>query len=178
MCLVALALRADGFEHFRCDRPLTLGLHMANVAKILKCAGGSEREAEESKPWWGGGGGRGLPGAIHEACSAGKHAVAGTAAARKVLREGMMPCNAPGSQDTGSIADLKPPTHAFFNVNSPRYVVCVVCVVCASQPMMTSSRSRPMTSQTASPSCLRAPTRTASQVGVWEGGGEWTGMEG
>jgi proliferating cell nuclear antigen len=39
VCLVAFLLRADGFEHYRCDRALTLGLHLANFSKILKCAG-------------------------------------------------------------------------------------------------------------------------------------------
>lgn len=39
VCLVAFALRADGFDHFRCDRPLTLGINLDNLAKILKCAG-------------------------------------------------------------------------------------------------------------------------------------------
>ena len=39
VCLVAFNLRADGFDHFRCDRPLTLGINLANLAKILKCAG-------------------------------------------------------------------------------------------------------------------------------------------
>ncbi len=29
---------ADGFDHFRCDRPLTLGINLAYLAKVLKCA--------------------------------------------------------------------------------------------------------------------------------------------
>eukprot|EP01105_Mastigella_eilhardi_P006533 TRINITY_DN18072_c0_g1_i1.p1 TRINITY_DN18072_c0_g1~~TRINITY_DN18072_c0_g1_i1.p1 ORF type:complete len:263 (-),score=117.41 TRINITY_DN18072_c0_g1_i1:114-902(-) len=36
--LVSLVLRADGFEHFRCDRNLRLGINLTNMAKILKCA--------------------------------------------------------------------------------------------------------------------------------------------
>ncbi len=39
VCLVAFSLRSDGFDHFRCDRPLSLGLNLVNLAKILKCAG-------------------------------------------------------------------------------------------------------------------------------------------
>lgn len=42
VCLVALNIRADGFEHFRCDRTLNLGVHLANFAKILKCAGNDD----------------------------------------------------------------------------------------------------------------------------------------
>jgi hypothetical protein len=39
VCLVTLELRADGFELYRCDRTRTLGISLANLAKILKCAG-------------------------------------------------------------------------------------------------------------------------------------------
>lgn len=39
VCLVSLQLKSDGFDHFRCDRNLSLGLHMGNLSKILKCAG-------------------------------------------------------------------------------------------------------------------------------------------
>ena len=42
VCLVAFNLRADGFDHFRCDRPLTLGINLENLAKILKCAGSND----------------------------------------------------------------------------------------------------------------------------------------
>lgn len=41
VCLVALLLRADGFDHFRCDRNVTLGIQLANLSKLLKCAGTS-----------------------------------------------------------------------------------------------------------------------------------------
>eukprot|EP00955_Chlamydomonas_euryale_P091088 364595-Chlamydomonas_euryale.AAC.13 len=41
VCLVAFELKSDGFDHFRCDRPLTLGINLENMAKILKCAGAS-----------------------------------------------------------------------------------------------------------------------------------------
>jgi len=40
--LVALFLRADGFEHYRADRNLSLGINVTNMAKILKCAGGDD----------------------------------------------------------------------------------------------------------------------------------------
>ncbi|KAL1507432.1 hypothetical protein AB1Y20_008271 [Prymnesium parvum] len=35
--LVALLLRADGFDHFRCDRNLQLGINLGSMAKVLKC---------------------------------------------------------------------------------------------------------------------------------------------
>jgi proliferating cell nuclear antigen PCNA len=31
--LVSLKLHADGFEHFRCDRPLTMGMNLANMVR-------------------------------------------------------------------------------------------------------------------------------------------------
>ena len=31
--LVSLRLRAEGFEHFRCDRPLTMGMNLANMVR-------------------------------------------------------------------------------------------------------------------------------------------------
>ncbi|KAL4448812.1 hypothetical protein ABPG77_007529, partial [Micractinium sp. CCAP 211/92] len=37
--LVALTLRSDGFEHFRCDRNFSMGLNLNNMDKMLKCAG-------------------------------------------------------------------------------------------------------------------------------------------
>jgi len=36
--LVSLFLRADGFEHFRADRNMSLGINLSSMAKILKCA--------------------------------------------------------------------------------------------------------------------------------------------
>eukprot|EP00455_Lapot_gusevi_P056272 TRINITY_DN931_c0_g1_i1.p1 TRINITY_DN931_c0_g1~~TRINITY_DN931_c0_g1_i1.p1 ORF type:complete len:264 (+),score=115.15 TRINITY_DN931_c0_g1_i1:37-828(+) len=36
--LVSFLLRADGFEHFRCDRTLPLGINLSNMAKVLKCS--------------------------------------------------------------------------------------------------------------------------------------------
>lgn len=40
--LVALNLRADGFEHYRCDRGLSMGMNLTNMAKMLKCAGNDD----------------------------------------------------------------------------------------------------------------------------------------
>ena len=42
VCLVHFELKADGFDHFRCDRPQTLGINLENLAKILKCAGNND----------------------------------------------------------------------------------------------------------------------------------------
>lgn len=36
--LVSLTLRSDGFDKFRCDRNLSMGMNLATMAKILKCA--------------------------------------------------------------------------------------------------------------------------------------------
>ncbi|KFD45048.1 hypothetical protein M514_24530 [Trichuris suis] len=38
VALVALKLNADGFEVFRCDRSMSLGLNIANMTKIMKAA--------------------------------------------------------------------------------------------------------------------------------------------
>ena len=49
--LVSLLLRSDGFEHYRCDRNMTLGMSMASLSKILKCADKSDSitiKAEDS----------------------------------------------------------------------------------------------------------------------------------
>jgi hypothetical protein len=40
--LVSMQLRADGFDHFRCDRNLSMGINLANMAKMLKCAGNED----------------------------------------------------------------------------------------------------------------------------------------
>ena len=37
-----LQLRSDGFEHFRCDRSLSMGVSLNNMAKILKCMGNDD----------------------------------------------------------------------------------------------------------------------------------------
>lgn len=38
IALVSLLLRAQGFEHYRCDRHASLGVSMDSFGKILKCA--------------------------------------------------------------------------------------------------------------------------------------------
>ncbi|RUP47133.1 proliferating cell nuclear antigen, partial [Jimgerdemannia flammicorona] len=38
VALVALLLRSDGFDPYRCDRNVPLGVNLANLNKILKCA--------------------------------------------------------------------------------------------------------------------------------------------
>lgn len=38
VALVALLLRSDGFDPYRCDRNLPLGVNLTSLNKILKCA--------------------------------------------------------------------------------------------------------------------------------------------
>ncbi|CAG9461250.1 unnamed protein product [Pedinophyceae sp. YPF-701] len=40
--LVSMFLRADGFEHYRCDRTLSMGMNLGNMSKMLKCAGNDD----------------------------------------------------------------------------------------------------------------------------------------
>jgi len=40
--LVAMMLRSDGFEHYRCDRNMTMGMNLTNMSKMLKCAGNDD----------------------------------------------------------------------------------------------------------------------------------------
>jgi proliferating cell nuclear antigen len=40
--LVALILRAGGFESYRCDRNLSLGLNLESLSKVLKAAGNDD----------------------------------------------------------------------------------------------------------------------------------------
>ncbi|XP_062510387.1 proliferating cell nuclear antigen-like [Corticium candelabrum] len=40
--LVSMLLRAEGFDPFRCDRNLTLGMNLTSMTKVLKCAGGDD----------------------------------------------------------------------------------------------------------------------------------------
>ena len=42
VALVALLLRSEGFEHYRCDRNVSMGISLANMAKMLKCAGNDD----------------------------------------------------------------------------------------------------------------------------------------
>lgn len=36
--LVSLQLNESGFEHYRCDKSMTLGINLADFSKILKMA--------------------------------------------------------------------------------------------------------------------------------------------
>lgn len=50
--LVAFVLRSDGFKDYRCDRNLTLGINLASMSKILKCADSKDSvtiKAEDSQ---------------------------------------------------------------------------------------------------------------------------------
>ena len=38
VALVTLHLQQDGFEYYRCDKPLTLGINIATFSKVLKCS--------------------------------------------------------------------------------------------------------------------------------------------
>ncbi|KAL3633119.1 hypothetical protein CASFOL_026103 [Castilleja foliolosa] len=42
VALVSLLLRSEGFEHYRCDRNLSTGMNLGNMAKMLKCAGNDD----------------------------------------------------------------------------------------------------------------------------------------
>jgi proliferating cell nuclear antigen len=42
VALVAVCLQSNGFDHFRCDRSLSLGFNSANMSKILKIAGNDD----------------------------------------------------------------------------------------------------------------------------------------
>ena len=36
--LVSVNLRADGFDKFRCDRPVSMGMNLNSMSKVLRCA--------------------------------------------------------------------------------------------------------------------------------------------
>jgi proliferating cell nuclear antigen len=38
VALVAVKLDADGFDLYRCDRPMPLGVNLGSLTKVLKCA--------------------------------------------------------------------------------------------------------------------------------------------
>jgi len=42
VALVSLKLRTEGFDEYRCDRAMTLGINLVNMAKIMKCAGNDD----------------------------------------------------------------------------------------------------------------------------------------
>ena len=42
VALVTLLLKYDGFEDFRCDKQMTLGVNITQLSKIMKCAGNDD----------------------------------------------------------------------------------------------------------------------------------------
>ncbi|KAK9511553.1 hypothetical protein O3M35_000187 [Rhynocoris fuscipes] len=40
--LVSLNLRSDGFDKYRCDRNISMGINLASMLKIMKCAGNDD----------------------------------------------------------------------------------------------------------------------------------------
>merc|ERR1711956_4041 len=40
--LVSVLLRADGFDKFRCDRQLSMGMNLTSMSKILRCAAAND----------------------------------------------------------------------------------------------------------------------------------------
>ncbi|KAG8228786.1 hypothetical protein J437_LFUL006665 [Ladona fulva] len=40
--LVSMNLRSDGFDKYRCDRNLSMGMNLTSMSKILKCAGNDD----------------------------------------------------------------------------------------------------------------------------------------
>lgn len=42
VALVTLTLNYDGFEDYRCDKQITLGINITQLSKIMKCAGNDD----------------------------------------------------------------------------------------------------------------------------------------
>ena len=42
VALVTLNLNSEGFEEYRCDKPMTLGVSISNLAKVLRCGGNED----------------------------------------------------------------------------------------------------------------------------------------
>ncbi|KNC51754.1 proliferating cell nuclear antigen [Thecamonas trahens ATCC 50062] len=40
--LVSLLMRADGFDHFRCDRNISIGLNLLAMSKVVRCVGNND----------------------------------------------------------------------------------------------------------------------------------------
>lgn len=50
--LCALMMKSEGFDHYRCDKSMSIGVNTPNLAKILKCAGNDDLvtlKSEEGK---------------------------------------------------------------------------------------------------------------------------------
>lgn len=42
VALVTLSLSFEGFEEYRCDKQMTLGVNITNLSKIMKCGGNDD----------------------------------------------------------------------------------------------------------------------------------------
>ncbi|XP_030540424.2 proliferating cell nuclear antigen-like [Rhodamnia argentea] len=42
VALVSLLLRSEGFDHYRCDRSVSMGMNLGNMARMLRCAGNDD----------------------------------------------------------------------------------------------------------------------------------------
>ena len=42
VALVTLNLSSEGFEEYRCDKQMVLGVSISNLAKVLKCGGNDD----------------------------------------------------------------------------------------------------------------------------------------
>jgi proliferating cell nuclear antigen len=51
MALVALLLRSDGFEHYRCNRNISMGMNLTSMARMLKCAGNNDIITIKAATW-------------------------------------------------------------------------------------------------------------------------------
>jgi len=47
--LVSMLLQQEGFEKYRCDRGIQLGINLNSMSKILKCAGNDDSVTIKSK---------------------------------------------------------------------------------------------------------------------------------
>jgi len=43
VALVSMMIQDSGFEHFRCDKNMALGINLASLSKILKCGGNDDK---------------------------------------------------------------------------------------------------------------------------------------
>ena len=46
-----MMLHSDSFDHYRCDRNISLGFNMKSLAKFLKCAGDSDVVSMKARTW-------------------------------------------------------------------------------------------------------------------------------
>lgn len=42
VALVTMKLSSEGFEEYRCDKPMTLGVSIQNLSKVLRCGGNED----------------------------------------------------------------------------------------------------------------------------------------